>query len=122
VRLSRYFCIVLFAIFVKPCAGPSEGIPMQSAILAIDASFPDNYTEKQRWQNFSAVIAKATSNPAVREIAATVWQVDFQKSPGALAQLIVGCEQFGYGYGILQLDADVQWLHRPAEHQVAKTG
>jgi hypothetical protein len=95
---------------------------MQSAILAIDLPPDDHSSERQRWQNFSAMIAKAASNPAVREIAPTVWQVDFHKSPVALAELIVACERFGYGYGILQLDGDAQWLHQPEALPVAKTG
>jgi hypothetical protein len=95
---------------------------MHSAILAINFSASANYAERERWQNFAAMIAKATSNPAVREIAPTVWQVDFQKSPGALAHIVVACEKFGYGYGILPFDGEPPWLDQAGEHPTAKTG
>jgi hypothetical protein len=120
--LIARFCIILFAIFVKPCAGPIEGYPMRSAILAIDLPPDDHGSERQRWSSFSAMIAKTQGNPAVREIAPTVWQVDFHKSPYALGQLIVACEQFGYAYGILQLDGDAQWLRQESALLTAKTG
>jgi hypothetical protein len=94
---------------------------MQSAILAIEIP-PDNHIERARWQNFSAMIAKIQGNPAVREIAPTVWQVDFQKSPDALARLIVACVEFGYAYGILPLAADAQWLRQESALLIAKTG
>jgi hypothetical protein len=94
---------------------------MHSAILAIELP-PDGPNERARWLNFSAAIAKIQGNPAMKEIAPTVWQVDFHKSPYALGQLIVACEQFGYGYGILQLDADAQWLRQEGAPPIAKTG
>jgi hypothetical protein len=94
---------------------------MHSAILAIELP-PDNYTETNRWKSFRVPVSKLDSNPAVKEISPAVWQIDFQQSSDALAELIVACENFGYNYGILQFDDEPRWLHREAKRQIAKTG
>jgi hypothetical protein len=94
---------------------------MHSAILAIELP-PDTYSTRQGWQNFAAMIAPVEQNPAVKLLAPNVWQVNFQKAPDAFAQLIVACERFGYAYGILQLDAEPQWLRREGAVPMAKTG
>jgi hypothetical protein len=96
---------------------------MHFAILALTLDRPDErHIDRQSWHNFSGVIARTVENPAVKQIAPTVWQVDFRNNPGALAKLIDACEQFGYSYGILPFADEPPWIHRVGELQAAKRG
>jgi hypothetical protein len=95
---------------------------MRSAILAITVDPAERVIDRSGWHNFPGTIAKAVENPAVKQIAPTVWQVDFHRSPGALAKLIDACELFGYSYGILPFDDEPPWLHHEGELAIRKRG
>jgi hypothetical protein len=58
---------------------------MHSAIFAVD--MPQE-TERQRWFRYLGLVTPRIERAAVEKIAENVWQVDFQKSPAALAHLI----------------------------------
>jgi hypothetical protein len=82
---------------------------MHSAIFAVDLP-PENHTGRQKWQVFSAMIAKLEANPALRQLGPNVWQVNFQQAPAALAELIVACERHELPYEILPLADEPQWI------------
>jgi hypothetical protein len=94
---------------------------MHSAILAVDSP-SDSYMARAGWKNFAAEIAPAEGNQAVKRLGPNVWQVNFQQAPDALAQLILGCKNFGYSYKILQFDAEPQWIEQAPDNPIAKTG
>jgi hypothetical protein len=80
---------------------------MHSAIFAVDMP-PD--PERQKWIRYLAVVAPKIERAAVQRIAENVWQVDFQKSPAALAHLIAAADQQNLSYRILALAAEPQWI------------
>ncbi|MGB7100940.1 MAG: hypothetical protein WBD95_19525 [Xanthobacteraceae bacterium] len=92
---------------------------MHSAILTVEMP-SGNYD--QTWLAFSAAIAKTQGNRATRRLGPNVWQVNFQESPGALAQLVVACDQFHLPYEILPLDSAPAWIRgaSPAIDKVAE--
>jgi hypothetical protein len=81
---------------------------MHSAIVKV--VMPDDDAGKQRWKAFLASVASLQGNPAIELLGENVWQIDFQRSPAALARLVSACEQHNFSYGVLQLDAAPQWL------------
>jgi hypothetical protein len=80
---------------------------MHSAIFAVD--MPQE-TERQRWFRFLGLIAPKIEHAAVDRIGENVWQVDFQKSPAALAHLIAVADQHDLSYRILALPTEPQWI------------
>jgi hypothetical protein len=80
---------------------------MHSAIFAVDIP-PD--PDRQKWLRYLAVVAPKIERAAVERIAENVWQVDFQKSPAALAHLIAAADQQTLSYRILALAAEPQWI------------
>ncbi len=81
---------------------------MHTAIFAVD--MPQE-TERQRWFRYLGLVAPRIERAAVEKIAENVWQVDFQKSPAALAHLIAVADQHHLSYRILALPAEPQWIH-----------
>ena len=81
---------------------------MHSAIFAVD--MPQE-TERQRWFRYLGMVAPRIERAAVEKIAENVWQVDFQKSPAALAHLIAVADQHDLSYQILALPTEPQWIH-----------
>jgi hypothetical protein len=79
---------------------------MHSAIFAVDMPDPD----RQRWLGFLGLVAPKIERAAVERIAENVWQVDFQKSPAALAHLIAKADQHDLSYRILPLPTEPQWI------------
>ena len=80
---------------------------MHSAIFAVDMP-PE--PERQKWFRYLAIVAPKIERAAVERIAENVWQVDFQKSPAALAHLIAAAERQNLSYRILALAAEPQWI------------
>jgi hypothetical protein len=80
---------------------------MHSAIFAVDMP-PDS--DRQKWIRYLAVVGPKVERAAVERIAENVWQVDFQKSPAALAHLIAAADQQNLSYRILALAAEPQWI------------
>jgi hypothetical protein len=80
---------------------------MHSAIFAADLP-PD--PDRQKWRRYLAAVAPKIERAAVERIAENVWQVDFQKSPAALAHLITAAHQHNLSYRILALPAEPQWI------------
>jgi hypothetical protein len=80
---------------------------MHSAIFAVD--MPQE-TERQRWYRYLGLVAPRIERAAVEKIAENVWQVDFQKSPAALAHLIAVADQHDLSYRILALPTEPQWI------------
>jgi hypothetical protein len=80
---------------------------MHSAIFAVDMP-PDS--DRQKWIRYLAVVGPKIERAAVERIAENVWQVDFQKSPAALAHLIAAADQQYLSYRILALAAEPQWI------------
>jgi hypothetical protein len=80
---------------------------MHSAIFAVD--MPQE-TERQRWYRYLGLVAPRIERAAVEKIAENVWQVDFQKSPAALAYLIAVADQHDLSYRILALPTEPQWI------------
>jgi hypothetical protein len=62
---------------------------MHSAIFAVDMP-PES--DRQKWIRYLAVVGPKIERAAVERIAENVWQVDFQKSPAALAHLIAAAD------------------------------
>ena len=80
---------------------------MHSAIFAVNMPLGP---ARQRWLRYLAEAAPKIERAAVERIADNVWQVDFQKSPAALAYLIAAAEQHALSYRILALAAEPQWI------------
>jgi hypothetical protein len=80
---------------------------MHSAIFAVD--MPPG-PDPQNWVRYLAVVAPKIERAAVERLAENVWQVDFQKSPAALAHLIAAADQQNLAYRILALAAEPQWI------------
>jgi hypothetical protein len=85
-----------------------EGEMMHSAIVKV--VMPDDGAGEQRWRAFLASVVLLKGNPAIELLGENVWQINFQRSPAALAQLVAACVQHNFSYGVLQLDAEPQWL------------
>jgi hypothetical protein len=64
----------------------------------------------QRWFRYLASVAPKIERAAVERIAENVWQVDFQKSPAALAHLIAAADQHDLPYRILALATEPRWI------------
>jgi hypothetical protein len=80
---------------------------MHSAIFGVDMpAAPD----RQKWLRYLAAVAPRIERAAVERIADNVWQVDFQKSPAALAYLIAAADQENLSYRILALAVAPQWI------------
>jgi hypothetical protein len=80
---------------------------MHSAIFAVDMP-PD--PDRQRWFRYLGSVAPKIERAAVERIAENVWQVDFQKSPAALAHLIAAADQHDLSYRILALATEPRWI------------
>jgi hypothetical protein len=84
---------------------------MHSAIVVVE--FPSDGTQQpqQRWQAFlAAIVPLLQKNSALVQLGENVWQVNFQQSPAAFAELISACGKLGLRYGILPLYDEPQWL------------
>jgi hypothetical protein len=82
---------------------------MHSAIVVVRMPL-DAYPGRQQWQTFCAAVASLDTNDAAKRLGENVWQIAFQKNPGALALLVYSCDRHGLSYGILPFDAEPQWL------------
>ncbi len=80
---------------------------MHSAIFAVDMP-PES--DRQKWNRYLAVVGPKIERAAVERIDENVWQVDFQKSPAALAHMITSADQQNLSYRILALAAEPQWI------------
>ena|SRR5579862_5054935 len=86
---------------------------MHSALIVIEV--PDN---QQRWLAFMATIDRLQAekvdrlhkNKGVERLSKNVWLVKFQENPEPLARLVSAATQHRFRYGILQFDAEPQWL------------
>jgi hypothetical protein len=77
---------------------------MHSAIVVV--KIPE---DQATWLPFLATVKDASAEGALR-LGENVWLVNFQAHPVALATLVKGAVAHGLTYGILQLDAEPQWL------------
>jgi hypothetical protein len=82
---------------------------MHSAILMVVMP-EETQSGKMAWQHFSAKIAKPLADQAVEQLAYNIWQINFQASPVALAQLVAAADDFGFPYRVLPFDAAPQWI------------
>jgi hypothetical protein len=82
---------------------------MHSAIVVVNVP-EDSHQGRQGWAAFSATIEPISKDPAAKRLDQLVWLIDFQKSPGAFAQLVDGCVRHRVTYGILPLADAPQWL------------
>lgn len=81
---------------------------MHSALFFVN--LPDNI-HQQEWFGFlNDVKLKLQNEKNAKRLAENVWLVNFQNSPAALSWLVSFAERHGFHYGILQLDAEPQWL------------
>lgn len=65
---------------------------------------------QQQWLAFLSVVAAVAKSPGFRELGEGVWELDFQQTPGAFAELVAGARRFGLVAEILPLPADAVWL------------
>lgn len=87
---------------------------MHSAIVYIVP--PENHLEaRQKIGVLLSHIERYEKDGSLVQLGETVWQANFQRSPGALARLVVACEQQAISYRILQLDTEPQWIRRDPE-------
>ena len=102
--------------------GTMESGNMQFAILALTLDPNERHIDRHGWHAFAGEISKATEDPAVKQIAPTVWQVEFGKNPAALGRLIVSCENFEYSYGVLPFADEPLWIHQTRDSLSGRRG
>jgi hypothetical protein len=78
---------------------------MHSAIVAIEMP-----KEDEKWLAFLNTTGDLTKRHSFQTLAANVWQIDFQSSPGDFAHLVAAAVRHGLAYKILPFDAAPQWL------------
>jgi hypothetical protein len=81
---------------------------MPSAVIIVDVTEGGKGTD--RYTKFLTVISPNNNDPGVHRILENIWQIDLEKSPGALGRIVYACENEKYPYGILQFDGAPQWL------------
>ena len=85
---------------------------MHSAIIQVEIS--DDLTGRQDVATFYAGIQQVEKNQGAKKLGDFVWEINFQKAPEALAQIIFTCQRQNLPYRILPLDTAPQWIEKPA--------
>lgn len=73
--------------------------------------------------SFRAGIARLDKfdNKLVRQIGESVWEIDFQEAPDALAVIVSAAESLGLPYGILPLADALRWILRDPQREAGET-
>ena len=82
---------------------------MHSAIVYVVMP-TDHYQAQMKSGAFLADIRALEKDKSVRQLGEFVWQIDFQQSPVALAQLVYFADRHSLPCKILPLDAEPQWI------------
>jgi hypothetical protein len=80
---------------------------MHSAIVVVKEKRDEN---DKRWQILATATAPHIAKGAISEVAENVWQVEFYRSPAALASLLYICGTQNLPYRLLAFDHPHQWL------------
>jgi hypothetical protein len=80
---------------------------MHSAIIV--AEMPIDI-DQHKWLAFLATIDQVQKNQTVSQLAANVWQVNFQSSPTSFARIVDGIRLHGLNGKILPFADEPRWI------------